>query len=102
MMSNLTTELACLSNLSEENPELYISDKKLQQCPVWEIRGLKRMVNHILESTIFELYRVDGPDRQGYLIQLPREMRERMKRVTSIEVKEKGDDASNSNCTTKQ
>lgn len=69
--------------------ELYIADSVLKRLTRGGVKVLSIAVNRVRESTTFELYRIDGPDRQGYLLQIPPTGRSTTKQVKSIEVEVK-------------
>lgn len=82
---NLLARLAVAPYASPDD-ELFIADAVLKRLRRGEVKALSITVNRVRESTNFELYRIDGPDRQGYLLQVPVAERPTTKRVESIEV----------------
>lgn len=87
-MNNLVRLRNALVRLDNYNgqDELYIADADLKRLSRNDVRLLSDAVNRVRENTAFELYRTDGPDRQGYLLQIPVTGRSTTKRVESIEV----------------
>ena len=75
--------LACL-DAPPTLSELYIADSVLRRLSRGDKRLLSMAVNRVRVSTNFELYRIDGPERQGYLLQVPPVGRSGTKRVESI------------------
>jgi len=78
----LSTVLARLDVPLES--ELYIADSVLKRLSRGDVRLLSMAVNRVRESTAFELYRIDGPERQGYLLQIPVNERPTTRHVESI------------------
>lgn len=74
--------LACLDVPLEG--ELYIADSVLKRLSRGDVKLLSMAVNRVRENTAFELYRIDGPERQGYLLQVPVLGRPMTKHVESI------------------
>jgi len=73
--------------------EFFVSDVDLRSLPRCDIRRLSNAVNHVRETTAYELYRVEGMERTGYLLQLPPANRTKTKHVESIEVERSDDNA---------
>lgn len=82
---NFLARLA-VADYADSDEELFIADSVLKRLSRWQKRSLNRAVNRVRETTAFELYRVDEPDRQGYLLQVPPAGRSKTKRVKSIEI----------------
>lgn len=78
--------LARLEDLDVGDVELFIAIDDLRLLPLWQQRRLSQIVNQIRETTAYELYRVEGMERRGYLLQLPPANRSKTKHVASIEV----------------
>lgn len=77
--------LACLDAPDEYlRSELYIADSILRRLSRGDVKLLSLTVNRVRENTAFELYRIDGPERQGYLLQVPVDKRPTTRRVESI------------------
>lgn len=76
--------LACLNEQLES--ELYIADSVLRRLSRGDVKLLSMAVNRVRENTVFELYRIDGPERQGYLLQIPVAGRPTTRHVESIEL----------------
>lgn len=74
--------LACLDAPPER--ELYIADSVLERLSRGDVKLLSMAVNRVRVSTSFELYRIDGPERQGCLLQVPVDKRPTTRRVESI------------------
>ncbi len=78
--------LARLEDPCIGDAELFIALDDLRLMTLWQQRQLSRMVNRVRETTAYELYRVEGMERRGYLLQLPPTDRSKTKHVESIEV----------------